>query len=62
MKASCIIPTFDRAASEVIRTIESLFNLKKEFVDHCADIFIVDQNSPPLKLDTWANSIKEPEI
>ncbi|MGR3220032.1 MAG: glycosyltransferase family 2 protein, partial [Candidatus Anammoxibacter sp.] len=47
---------------EVIRTIESLFNLKKEFVDHCADIFIVDQNSPPLKLDTWANSIKEPEI
>ncbi|MGR3317116.1 MAG: glycosyltransferase family 2 protein [Candidatus Anammoxibacter sp.] len=62
MKASCIIPTFGRAASEVIRTIESLLNLKEEFVDYCADVFIVDQNSPPLKLDTWAKGIKEHDI
>lgn len=62
MKASCIIPTFGRETSTVIRTIESLFDLQDEFSDYCAEIFIVDQNTPQLELKTWATNITSHEI
>ena len=62
MKASCIIPTYERDVTVVIRTIESLFNLKEEFSQNCAEILVVDQNSPSLKLDEWAKSIKDHDI
>ena len=53
MKASCIIPTFNRDISVVVKTIESLLNLSDEFIDYCGEIIVVDQNSPALKLEVW---------
>ncbi len=57
MKASCIIPTFNRDISVVVRTIESLLNLGDEFINYCAEIIVVDQNSPALKLEEWVNEL-----
>ncbi len=62
MKASCIIPTYGRDVSVVTRTLESLLNLNDEFFNLCANIFIVDQNSPALVFDSWLDSVKEHEI
>lgn len=62
MKASCIIPTYERNVTVVIRTIESIFSLGEEFTHNCAEIFVVDQNSPSLQLDEWANSIRDYDI
>ena len=62
MKASCIIPTFNRDISVVIKTIESLLNLGDEFIDHCGEIIVVDQNSPALKLGAWVKESRHREI
>lgn len=62
MKASCIIPTFGRDVSVVVRTIESILALGDELVEYCAEIIVVDQNTPSLELGAWADGRAANEI
>ncbi|MBF0362235.1 MAG: hypothetical protein HQK49_14560 [Oligoflexia bacterium] len=63
MKCSCIIPAFGRDVNVVEETLLSLFSLEEEFFSNCTQIFLIDQNITPLKIDlklaTWPKKYLE---
>ncbi|MBF0298823.1 MAG: hypothetical protein HQK51_08890 [Oligoflexia bacterium] len=60
MKCSCIIPAYGRSVEVIEETLLALFSLREEFFSNCIEIFLIDQNLSPLKLDLkFANWPKE---